>query len=135
MKVIALPEVEQYLEHLKYILFEYEYFSFEENAHEYVDTLFDDIITTLPLRRHKPAPPQFDRYGEGMKYAAFKKNRRTTWYVFFQTYEDDGEIYYLVRYIDNNHRIAQYFKTQKIFLLVQQPRDGQVKLFPSNCQP
>ena len=41
MKVIALPEVEQYLEHLKYILFEYDYFSFEKNAQEYVDTLFD----------------------------------------------------------------------------------------------
>jgi len=83
MKVIALPEVQQYLESLKKILFENEYFGFEDSAQKYVDDLFDDIITTLPTRLHKSAPKYFDTYGKGMEYTVFKKNQRTLWYVFF----------------------------------------------------
>jgi len=37
MKIIAIPEVELYLESLKKILFENEYFGFEETAQKYVD--------------------------------------------------------------------------------------------------
>jgi len=50
----------------------------------------------------------FDIFGKGMKYASFKKSRYTTWYVFFKTYEENGKTIYLVRYIANNHTIAQY---------------------------
>ena len=108
MTVIALPEVQQYLESLKKILFDDDYFRFEEAAIKYVDDLFDDIITTLPVRQHKPAPPYFDKYGEGMYYTVFKKNRRTSWYAFFRIYEHDGERIYQVRYIANNHTVAQH---------------------------
>ena len=107
MKVVALPEVQQYLESLKKVLFENEYFGFEDAAQEYVDDLFNDIATTLPIRLHKPAPEYFGRYGKGMKYAAFKKSKHTTWYVFFTTYWEN-EVIYLVRYINNNHVIAQH---------------------------
>jgi len=93
---------------LKNTLFENEYFGFEDAAQKYVDDLFDDIITKLPTRLHKPAPKYFNKYGKNMKYAAFKKNKRTTWYVFFKTYNKDGETIYLVRYIANNHTIAQH---------------------------
>jgi len=51
---------------------------------------------------------QNDKYGKGMKYASFRKNRRTTWYAFFKKYEKNGETFYLVRYIANNHSIAHY---------------------------
>jgi hypothetical protein len=108
MKVIALPEVQQYLKSLKTILFEKEYFSYEESATKYVDDLFEEIEQALPTKLHKPAPKHFDQYGKGMKYAAFRKNRQTTWYVFFKTYKDKGETFLLVRYISNNHSIAQY---------------------------
>ena len=108
MKVVALPEVQQYLKTLKIVLFEKEFFGFESSAQKYVDDLFDDIITTLPTRLHKPAPNYFDKYGKGMKYAIFPKNRRTTWYVFFTIYWENGKKIYLVRYIANNHTIAQY---------------------------
>jgi len=43
-----------------------------------------------------------------MKYAIFIKNRHTSWYVFFKIYRKDREIFYVVRYIANNHEIAQY---------------------------
>ena len=82
MRIIAIPEVEQYLESLKQILFEKEYFSFEEDAQEYVDDLFFDIKTNLPLKHHKPAKPHFDQFGKGIYYASFKMNRNTTWYAF-----------------------------------------------------
>jgi len=108
MKIIALPEVEQYLEDLKIILFEKEYFGFEESAQKYVDDLFFDIKTNLPNKLKRPAPSYFDRYGKKMYYAAFKKNKRTSWYTFFRIYEVNGEQIYQIRYIANNHTIAQY---------------------------
>ena len=74
----------------------------------YVKELIHDITSKLPTRRHIPAPPYFDRFGEDMKYAVFPKNKRTSWYVFFQIYEENGQIYYLVRYISNNHLVAHY---------------------------
>jgi hypothetical protein len=108
MRIIALPKVQQYLEDLKKVLFEKEYFVFEENAQKYVDDLFDDIKKNLPTCRHIPAPPFFDKYGQDMYYAIFKKNKRTQWYVFFRMYKENGEDIYQVRYISNNHVIAQY---------------------------
>ena len=108
MKVIAIPKVYDYLENLVTTLYEEGYFGLKTSARKYVDDLFDDITTNLPVRQHKPAPKHFDKYGKGMKYAVFKKSKRTAWYVFFKTYEKNGEIIYLVRYIANNHVIAQY---------------------------
>jgi hypothetical protein len=108
MQVILLPKVLRYLEDLAEILYEKGYFSFEETSLTYVLALYDDIVSNLPAKQHKPAPNHFDVYGKNMKYAAFRKNKHTTWYAFFKTYEENGQIFYLVRYISNNHVIAQY---------------------------
>ena len=108
MTVYTIPEVKQYLNDLITILYEKGYFIFEDTANKYIDDLLDDIINNLPAKLKKRAPSYFDKYGERMYYAAFKKNRRTTWYAFFRIYKKDGELYYQVRYITNNHVIAQY---------------------------
>ena len=108
MKIIAIPKVQHYLDTLKTILFEEEYFGFEESAIKYVNDLFDDIIATLPLCPHKPAPKYFDKFGKNMEYAIFRKNKRTSWYVFFRVYLHNGEEIYQIRYISNNHVIAKY---------------------------
>ena len=108
MQVILLPDVLEYFDNLVTILYEREYFGFEETALEYVTELYDDIITTLPTRPCKPAPAYFDKYGKGMQYAIFSKNKRTQWYAFFRKYRKEGELYYQVRYIANNHTVAQY---------------------------
>jgi len=108
MKILAIPKVIEYLNNLVDILFENKYFSYPQDALEYVDELRNDIKKTLPTRLHKNAPPYFDKYGKNMKYAAFKKNKQTTWYVFFKTYNKNGEKIYLVRYIANNHTVAQH---------------------------
>ena len=108
MIVLFLPEVQEYYDNLEQILFEKGYFSFLDSSKRYVKELIDDIKTNLSTRLHRTAPKYFDRYGKNMKYAVFPKNRRTTWYVFFTTYWKNGEKIYLVRYIANNHTIAQY---------------------------
>ena len=108
MKIIALPEVQQYLESLKKVLFENEYFGFEETAQKYVDDLFEDIKANLSACLKKPAPKYFERYGKNMYYAVFKKTKRTQWYVFFKIYAKNGETIFQIRYIGNNHIIAQH---------------------------
>jgi len=108
MSVIFLPEIRQYFNNLIPVLYEKEYFGFKETAKKYVDDLFEDIETNLPTCLHKAAPKYFDKYGKNMKYAVFKKNKRTRWYVFFKVFMNNGEKIYQVRYIGNNHTIAQY---------------------------
>ena len=57
MRIIALPEVEQYLENLKQILFEEEYFSFEEDAQEFF--LFFQKIFARPPKNHYLCPVKY----------------------------------------------------------------------------
>ena len=108
MKIFAVPEVIEYLEELVDILYEKEYFSFEDTSIAYVVDLFEDIMTNLPAKQHKPASRHYDKYGKEMYYAAFVKNRHTTWYAFFTKYEKQGETIYLIRYIGNNHTEAHH---------------------------
>jgi len=108
MKVTAIPKVQHYLEGLKKVLFEEEYFGFEESAIKYVNDLFDDIVETIAICPSKPAPKYFDKYGKNMEYVVFRKNKHTSWYVFFRVYKKNNEIIYQIRYIANNHSIAQY---------------------------
>lgn len=108
MSVLFLPEVQRYFQELETLLFDMEYFSFEESAVQYVLELILDIRDTLPLRPSKKAPPYFRRYGKGLHYAIFRKSKTTQWYVFFSRYLMEGEIHYLVRYISNNHIVAQH---------------------------
>ena len=107
MRVLVLPEVRQYLSELIWVLFDNDYFGFLESAEDYVESLFEDIKTTLPNRQKRPAPPYFQRYGKNMFYATFRKSKHTQWYVFFNIYEKNGELTYVVRYISNNHVVAK----------------------------
>ena len=50
MKVIALPEVREYLMELIQILYKKEYFGFEENAQKYVEELLSLIHISEPTR-------------------------------------------------------------------------------------
>jgi hypothetical protein len=108
MTVLFLPEVEEYIYELIDILYHKNYFGFKENAYIYVNDLVQDIYTYLPTKQRKVAPPYFDRYGSNLYYASFRKNKNTTWYVFFNIYQHHDETVFFVRYIANNHVIAQY---------------------------
>ncbi len=108
MKVVVLPGVQGYLDALVPLLHSKGYFSYEEGAIRYIHGLLDEIRATLPGRLHRPAPSRFDPEGVGVWFASYRKNRNTTWYVFFTLYNDGGETVYLVRRIENNHTAAQY---------------------------
>ena len=110
MNVYTTPAVKEYLNNLVTILYEKEYFGFEYAAIKYVDELLDEIIANLPIKQHNPAPKYFGKYGKGLYYASFNKNKQTTWYAFFNKYEVNKEIIYLIRYIANNHTAAQYLE-------------------------
>ena len=106
--VLFIPEVRQYVDNLVPILYEMGYFSYLDRSKKYVTELLHDITTNLPIRLHKPAPKYFEKYGHNMKYAAFRKNKHTIWYVFFETYLEHEEVIYFVRYITNNHVAAKH---------------------------
>jgi len=108
MRVLFLPEVLEYFNELTTILYEKEYFGFEESAVQYVDDLLAEIQTTISNRHKKVAPSYFDRYGVDMSYIAIKKNKNTQWYIFFTVYQYNEDAVYLVRHISNNHVVAQY---------------------------
>ena len=108
MKVLFLPEVQEYYDDLEQILYEKGYFSFLDSSKKYVKDLIDDIKTILPIRSHQPAPKHFEKYGKDLHYAVFKKSNRTTWYAFFTKYRQNDDIIYLVRYLSNNHVTGQF---------------------------
>jgi hypothetical protein len=108
MKILFLPEVEDYLYELTEILYKKGYFGFEESAVKYVTDLENDIKTNLPNKVKRPAPLFFDRYGKKLLYSTFQKNKATQWYVFFNVYQDSEETVLLIRYISNNHMTAQF---------------------------
>lgn len=109
-QVLALPEVRSYFTELMQILYNEGYFSFEENAIEYVTDLFADIEQNLPTKSRKPAPTYYERYGKNLYYACFRKSRRTQWYVFFTIHTDafsDTQTF-LIKYVSNNHMASQH---------------------------
>lgn len=108
MNVLYSPEVEDYLFELTEMLYQKEYFGFKDAATGYVRRLVFKIQNTLPISVKKLAPPYFNRYGKNLFYASFRMNKNSVWYVFFKTYSLNGKTIYLVRYISNNHVIAQH---------------------------
>ncbi len=93
-KVVITSEVVSRLDSLLILLFEKGYFSFEANAIQYVDNLYDFILSIPSLKKR---PTKSIKYG--LWYCKYKANKNTTWYVTFDVV--DGV--YLVRRIINNH--------------------------------
>ena len=108
MKVTFLPDVIDYFLNLADILYDKGYFGFEENSIKYARELFEEIEKELPYKQKKEAPKHFNKYGKGMHYAVFKRNKNTSWYVFFNVFSYDGEVTYFVRYVSNNHMTSQF---------------------------
>ncbi len=108
MRIVALPEVQLYLQELAHILYYNNYFGSEESSEKYVRELWTAVESRLLNLPKKEAPPSFNRFGMGMDYVTIRKNKQTSWYIFFVEYEIDGEVVFLIRYMTNNHVIAQY---------------------------
>lgn len=96
--IIYSPSVRIYLIELIAILYEKEYFGFEESAHEYVEQIRQNIRVDLPQEiNHHTVPKELKYYGK--HYINIKGSNRTTWYVIF----DKMDNRYFVEYITNNH--------------------------------
>lgn len=85
MKVLFAPEVRAYFRELAKILFDKEYFGFEESAVKYVRELIFKIRDNLPVSMTYPAPPYFSRFGSNLYYVSFRRNKSTQWYAFFNS--------------------------------------------------
>ena len=110
MKVLFLPEVvDQFLE-LAEILYNNGYLGFKDAAQAYAEQLFRDIQNKLPIKVKKGAPAFFERYGTDLYYSTFPRSKRTLWYVFYSVHNVNGEKTYLIRYLTNNHVIAQHLE-------------------------
>jgi hypothetical protein len=96
-QIVTSPQVEHYLNNRVDILYYKEYFGFIENAEKYVDRLTGDIEKHLIHKTHKTTPKRLLK--RGIYYAAFRINKHTTWYVFF----DKKGNRYFIEYITNNH--------------------------------
>jgi len=105
MKVLYLPEVEIYLFDLIELLYNKNYFSFSDQAINYVFKIRQYIESSIATAYKRKAPDNFTKYGKNMFYFIYKANANTSWYIFFQQKED----VFLIRYITNNHVSAQYF--------------------------
>lgn len=113
MKVLFLPEVVNQFMELAEILYDKGYFGFKDAALEYSEQLFRDIQANLPIKVRKDAPIYFERYGSDLFYSAFPRNKHTIWYVFYSVHKVDGETVYLVRYLTNNHVVAQHLNLEQ----------------------
>jgi len=105
MQVRYLPEVEIYLYELVELLFYQNYFSFPEQAINYVFKIRHYIEISISTAYKRKSPKYFAKYGKDMSYLVYKANPNTSWYIFFQQQEDN----YLIRYITNNHVSAHHF--------------------------
>ena len=88
--IIYIPEVEVYLEELVDILFYEEYFGFEDAAQVYAEKIVPfiaDSIETFPARK---TPKELKNFGQN--YIFYKSNQRTTWYIFFEKFDNDYSI-------------------------------------------
>ena len=91
-KVIA------YLSDLVDTLYEDDYFSYKENAQEYVNNIIDDIYKYVPNPiHHRDTPKELKKRGEN--YVKIKGSKRTTWYVLF----NQSGNRYVVKFVTNNH--------------------------------
>lgn len=96
-KVIYDQDVLDYFDDLIYNLFENDYFSYYENAENYLAKLISFVSLNIEGFPHKSTPKKLSYLGSN--YIFYKSNARTTWYIFFQ--KIDGN--YFVTGILNNH--------------------------------
>jgi hypothetical protein len=97
MRVLIQNEVINYLDELIFILYKDEYFSYLENAENYVLNIYDYIEKYIPLDIHKKSPEKLNKFGSF--YIFYNSNPRTTWFIFFNKKDEK----YIVTHISNNH--------------------------------
>ena len=95
--VIIQLEVIYFLDRLIEQLYQFDYFSYKENATYYIFKIYDFIENDIHTFPHKQTPKKLSYLGSN--YIFYKSNARTTWYIFFEKFEENC----VVTGILNNH--------------------------------
>jgi hypothetical protein len=106
MSVLFTLESNQYIKDLLDVLINKQYFSYSNDAKEYIDKLLFHCYNYIPILPGKKAPERFKRYGRDLRYITYRPNRQTTWYIFYQQRND----VFVVTYITNNHVNAHHIR-------------------------
>ena len=102
--IVYSTEALQYLDELILVLLKKEYFSFEDTSIDYVRDIKYFIRTKITTAPKKKAPEVFNKISAGLKYITYKRNKNTTWFIFF--IQKDNR--YLIEHITNNHVVAKH---------------------------
>ncbi len=82
---------------LVFSLYTQDYFYSLMAAEVYVDKIIDFIKTKIVTFPSKKSPKMLQAYGS--RFIFYKANKRTTWFIFFENYNQN----YLITKIINNH--------------------------------
>ena len=82
-----------------------EYFGFLDKAKKYVSEIEQYFSTEIPILHRlglsKKAMPYFNKYGNNLFLASYRKTKsNTTWYAFYEIFD---KRYFKVVHIINNH--------------------------------
>lgn len=97
IKIIFTDEASSYLDDLVEILYRREYFGFIESAEIYVLDIYYFVRDNIQNFPFKKSPSELQNLGTN--YIFYKTKSRTMWYIFFEKFNND----YLITYIINNH--------------------------------
>lgn len=97
IKIIYSSNFRDYIDELAQVLYKIGYFGFLEDAHKYIDKIYDFIDENIDKSISKNSPKTFQKFGTF--YIKYKANENTTWYIFF----DRKDHRFLVNHILNNH--------------------------------
>ncbi len=92
-------EVKLYLKELIDILVDQNYFSYAGHSINYIDDIQLFIKKNISIISKHKASPKLPFYRKGLQYIYYKRNKRTTWYIFFLQQQNK----FLIIHITNNH--------------------------------
>ena len=95
--IVYKDEFENQINDLIDILIFKKYFSFEEDAVNYTEKIYDFIYQNIEKPLSRISPKKFKKYGK--KFLKYKANHQTYWYIFF----DQNDNKFLVNYILNSN--------------------------------
>ncbi len=97
MTIIYTNDFIKYLDSLVYILYKKEYFGFIESADVYIDKIYEFIEESIETFPPKKTPKELKNFGQN--YIFYKSTQRTTWYIFFEKFNNN----YLITNILNSN--------------------------------
>lgn len=105
--IVISEDVIEYLASLSFLLFKNGYFDYFENALDYVDTIYDSILSKIFTAKHITVKDQHKSFGD--YYFVIKSNRKTAWHIYFIK---EGESFYITKIANNHLPFAKYLNNE-----------------------